>query len=90
MKKLIIALIAIGIGAIGCKNEICYICTTTHILATTQTIEGYPKTITGNVIELCDTEEAIKNYEESNEGMYCEVENGITIIAGYSTNCEEE
>jgi hypothetical protein len=90
MKKLIILLIAIGTGAIGCKNEKCYICTTTHILATTQSLEGYPKIVTGNVTELCDTEEAIRNYEESNKGMYCEVVDGITIIAFYSTKCEEE
>jgi hypothetical protein len=90
MRKIAIVAIVIALSTISCKKDNCYICTTTYILGTTQTVEGYPKTVTGNVIEICDTEEVIKDYEESNQGMYLEIVNGYTIITGYSTKCEEE
>jgi len=90
MRKIAIVAIVIALSTISCKKEKCYICTTMHILGTTQAVEGYPKTVTGNVIEICDTEEVIKDYEESNQGMYLEIVNGYTIITAYSTNCEEE
>jgi hypothetical protein len=90
MKKLITILIVVGAGTIGCNKEKCYICTTTHLLISTQTAEGYPKTVTGDIIELCDSEEAIKNYEESNQGVYYDVIDGITVIAEYETKCVEK
>jgi len=90
MRKIATVAIVIALSTISCKKEKCYICTTTYILGTTQTVEGYPKTVTGDIIELCDTEEVIKDYEESNQGLYLEIVNGYTIITSYRTNCEKE
>jgi hypothetical protein len=79
--------------AFACTKEdksVCYICTTTYIVTTDQTVPGYPASTTVD-FELCDiTAEQAADFEQTNKGSESDVVGGVTYSSSHSTKCRQE